>query len=364
MQKVLLTGVLASAISCSLYATELDLSATITSGQNVTTSEFNSEYSDFINLFYDKINYNGTFGATNPYCGATILNATHVLTAAHCFHNDDGTLDTENRLLFTSVARAKQKSDFPYSVDERIMVKSFYIHENYQHGAVTKWRNDIAILELESALDIDAVNDVVTPIADQTTYQNSANTFVAIGHGNQAAGIPSDGNLKYAELDYMTDAECQAADSGLTAEQMCLDGQRMGLLKKGVCQGDSGGPIYWNDGGVMKQVGIVSFAPTACGHPNASFVVGATELSDYAAWVADVLDGKAPTFTATDSARYAKLNVSDDDGNGGNGGGGSNPGTPGGEPSAPAASSSSGGTMSFWSLISLFALALFRRKQC
>lgn len=338
MKRVLSLGLLASVAACPLFAADIDLSPTITEGTALTSSEFENEYSDFISLFYDRIDYDRRYGVA-PFCGATILNPTHLLTAAHCLY-ENGNLATSDRLLFMSAARAEKKSDFPLNVTDRIMVKNYYVHENYQDGEAALWKNDIAILELESALNIDSINDVVTPIADQTSYQNSANTFIAIGHGDQATATASGDQILGAEIIYRTDAQCQSYTPGLTSNQRCFDGQDMGALKKGVCQGDSGGPIYWNDAGVMKQVGIASFGPTPCGYDGAPLVVVTTEVSDYSAWISDVLNGnKGATFTATDAARNAKLGI------------------------GSSTSSSGGGGLPLWSLFSLFGLAILRKRR-
>ena len=92
-------GLLAPLIySSSVLATENAVEPTpdagvtpyIVNGSNASVSDFPSMAS----LFIDRIDYDGVY-STGAYCGATILDPTHILTAAHCIYgNEEGQLFT------------------------------------------------------------------------------------------------------------------------------------------------------------------------------------------------------------------------------------------------------------------------------
>ncbi|MEZ9997634.1 trypsin-like serine protease [Vibrio lentus] len=285
----------------------------IVNGSNASVTEFPSMAS----LFIDRIDYDGVY-STGPYCGATILNPTHILTAAHCIYGNE-----EGQLFTTVVPQIEDTSQFPNGNIQKARVSEVYYRSDYSNALSDLLRNDVAILKLESALNIDSVNDIVKrPSSDG--YRSSSEVFTAVGHGDTRTGFDGTTLLQKANLNYVDNATCKtvfAAGDELTENQICFVGDVAASgLYGGTCQGDSGGPVYWKDGSIYRQVGITSFGPETCGGSSRVTSVF-TEIYDYEAWIDSVIAGtETAQFVSTDAKRTAYVNARTSSGSGSSGG--------------------------------------------
>lgn len=316
-------GLLAPLIySSSVLATENAVEPTPDAG--VTPYIVNGSYasvSDFpsmASLFIDRIDYDGVY-STGAYCGATILDPTHILTAAHCIYGNE-----EGQLFTTVVPQLEDTSEFPHGNIQKSRVVEVYYRSDYSDNSSDLWRNDVAVLKLESALNIDSVNDVVKRPSNDS-YRNVVNDFVAVGHGNTRSNFDATTILQGVSLTYVDNTECASAfkdGSVLTDNQICFKGDYSASsnLFGGTCQGDSGGPVYWLDGSDYRQVGITSFGPGTCGEsPRVTSVF--TEILDYEAWIDSVVAGnETPKFVSTDAKRTAYINARTPSNSGSSGG--------------------------------------------
>ncbi|CDT34732.1 S1 family peptidase [Vibrio coralliirubri] len=317
-------GILAPLIyTSSVMATEItdesapDVGVTpyIVNGSNASVTDFPSMAS----LFIDRIDYDGVY-STGPYCGATILDNYHVLTAAHCIYGDE-----EGQLFTVVVPQLQDTSQFPNGSIEKVRVSEVFYPSNYSNSLNDLLRNDVAILKLESALNIDSVNDIVKRPTSEG-YRSSLETFTAVGHGDTRSGFDGTTLLQKADLNYVDNAICATAnfidDAALTNKQICFNGNYSSStgLFNGTCQGDSGGPVYWRDGVDYRQVGITSFGPGTCGGtPTITSVF--TEIYDYKDWIDSVIAGsETAKFVSTDAKRTAYVNARTSSGSGGSGG--------------------------------------------
>ena len=270
----------------------------IVNGSNASVSDFPSMAS----LFIDRIDYDGVY-STGAYCGATILDPTHILTAAHCIYGNE-----EGQLFTTVVPQLEDTSEFPNGNIQKSRVVEVYYRSDYSDNLSDLLRNDVAVLKLESALNIDSVNDVVKRPSNDF-YRSVVNDFVAVGHGDTRSGFDSTTMLQRASLNYVDNTTCASAfsdGSALTDNQICFVGD-VGAsgLYGGTCQGDSGGPIYWLDGADYRQVGITSFGPETCGGSSRVTSVF-TEIYDYKDWIDSVVAGnETPKFVSTYAKRTA-----------------------------------------------------------
>lgn len=136
------------------FAATTDVTTYIVNG----TSTSVSTYGSFVSLFYDRIEYDGVYGV-GSYCGGTMLDATHVLTAAHCIFDGSGNLD-EDYMLFTVVGQTDDESAFPNGSIETVRASEFYYHPDYEDSSTNLWPNDIAIIKLESSLNVVDYTDI------------------------------------------------------------------------------------------------------------------------------------------------------------------------------------------------------------
>lgn len=303
----------------------------IVNGSDASVSEFPSMAS----LFIDRIDYDGVY-STGAYCGATILNPTHILTAAHCIYGNE-----EGQLFTAVVPQLEDTSQFPNGNIQKARVTEVYYRSDYSNALSDLLRNDVAVLKLESALNIDSVNDVVKRPSNDS-YRSVVNDFVAVGHGDTRSGFDATTILQKAPLNYVDNTTCASAfsdGSALTDNQICFVGD-VGAsgLYGGTCQGDSGGPVYWLDGADYRQVGITSFGPETCGGSSTVTSVF-TEIYDYKDWIDSVVAGnETPKFVSTDAKRTAYVNAR-----------------------TPSSSGSSGGSVSFGLLGMLMLIAGVRK---
>lgn len=171
---------------------DFDIAPYIVNGSNASVSDFPSMAS----LFIDRIDYDGTY-STGPYCGATILDPTHILTAAHCIYGD------ENAQLFTSVVpQLENSSEFPNGNIQKARVAEVYYRNDYSDRLSDLLSNDVAILKLESELNVDSINDVIKRPSNDN-YRIGVNDFVAVGHGDTRSGFDSTTLLQKVTLTYV-----------------------------------------------------------------------------------------------------------------------------------------------------------------
>ncbi|WP_159737852.1 S1 family peptidase [Vibrio atypicus] len=265
-----------AAILYSVAAHSFDIQPYIVNGSNANISKFPS----FASLFYRS----NTLYSTNSFCGATMINSEYVLTAAHCIYGQDQTM------LHTVVApQLEDENQFLSSMQGR--VSEFYYPDTYSDSSATLWRDDIAILKLESPLSTGDYQYLLN-----NRYNNSfpnTDDFKAVGHGYIEGNVPGGTQLLETDLEYISLSACQAEFGGqLTSKQLCFGGAEQGGYQNSTCSGDSGGPVYFYDGVEYIQVGITSFGPSVCGDVRYSVTSVFTDIYDYQAWINQVLNGE------------------------------------------------------------------------
>lgn len=297
MRRVFLSFAL---LMSSVGASAVDLSTYLTNGSQTTISA----YPDFVSLFYYREYSTGY--VTGMYCGGTMIDATHVLTAAHCV-TDENSEPNEGYILYTVVAQVDELSDFPNNATY-VRAKSVYYPDNYEYSSTSLWPNDIAIITLESELNVS--NYANLPTQAYEGYRGTSDVFTAVGHGKTSTNSSSSNYLLSAEMDYVPNSTCALDLANIQDTQLCFAGVSSGSsssLTTGVCSGDSGGPIYDSTESNL-QIGITSFGPSTCGVglTNSGVTGVFTEVSDYADWIDNVVNGLVTAkYTATNAKRIA-----------------------------------------------------------
>ncbi|MDW6020070.1 serine protease [Vibrio plantisponsor] len=323
-------------MSCHLAASE-DYQAYIVNGTNASITTFPS----YVALFVDLIDYNNTY-YEGSYCGGTILNSTHILTAAHCVYSSDP--DNNLYSLFTTVVPDLQyESYFPNNITEKKRVAKIYYRDDYNSSTLN---NDLAILQLESALTTINSSYYANRPSTGTTYRNASETFYAVGHGDVKTGVDDKDFLQKASLTYVDNSSCNY--SNMTDTKLCMEGvvSPSNGLEASTCQGDSGGPLYWYSGSNYIQVGLTSFGPsTFCGDASSKFGATSvfTEVYDYRTWIDSVLAGtETAKYIATDTKRQSYVDRIGQE--------------------SSSSGDSGGGAFGFMSLLFMTLLALVRRN--
>ncbi|KAH7024912.1 trypsin-like serine protease [Microdochium trichocladiopsis] len=180
------------------------------------------------------------------FCGGSLLNATTVLTAAHCS-------------VYQSTANARVRAgtlDWT-SGGVEVGVSSILVNRNY--GMASK-NNDIALWYLDAPIETSA--DIAYATLPAAGSDPEVGTMVTIaGWGATASGnTTSPTNMLQVTIPVSDRESCQATygnwnGAEVTDQMFCAGFPEGG---KGSCQGDSGGPVV--DAQSKTLLGVVSWA--------------------------------------------------------------------------------------------------------
>jgi len=212
-------------------------------------------------------------------CGGSILDATHVLSAAHCA-DADGTKAPPPASSFTVLAGFSDVSTWvpgkPAPAGTQVVgVSAFRIHPYYDNATKT---DDAMLLTLAAPLNLTASPNVkAIALAPTGTEVAGATALRVTGFGQSGAGAP-DGKLRALGLAALSDDDCRLPPA-ISSMIICADvggGQSP-------CHGDSGGPLTLAAGPPV-QVGIVSYGRSeGCGVGPSGFTDVATP--EVRAWI-------------------------------------------------------------------------------
>ncbi|XP_075977382.1 transmembrane protease serine 9-like [Anticarsia gemmatalis] len=183
----------------------------------------------------------------NSVCGATLLSANRLVTAAHCWR-----LRTNQAWQFTVILG----SNFLFSGGIRIATSQVIMHPQWDE---TNLNNDVAMIYLPTNV---AFSTTIQPV-DLPNTSELWETFV--GQWAVAAGFGRTSDLQtgastvvsHVALQVITNAQCRVLYGNFVNDStLCTNGAG-GV---GVCGGDSGGPLVLTHNGRTVLIGISSFA--------------------------------------------------------------------------------------------------------
>ncbi|MBR9787271.1 MAG: trypsin-like serine protease [Vibrionaceae bacterium] len=250
MQKTLVAFLIgltlpATAIADTLKPVQNDVSTRIIGGEPANTTDWK---------FIASLVRKEKPASIGHFCGGSFLGGKYVLTAAHCVEGTNaGDIDIVLGLY-------DQKNE---SQAQRIAVKNIYTHTSYDNQ---KLSNDIALIELERSID-GATIELATPTVLDSV--RAGDNVIVAGWGNTSTTdtvYPT--VLQQVDLEYVDRTTCQSLKGNYT--NVSDDGICAGYSSGGKdsCQGDSGGPLIFNDNGINKLLGVVSWG-AGCAQPDA-----------------------------------------------------------------------------------------------
>lgn len=209
------------------------------------------------------------------FCGGTILSATKILTAAHCF-------DTNPPLdrIYVVVGEHSLISAADGVVH---YITSIVKHPDY---TTQGWINDIAIITLDTPIELgDKAKAACLPTSEMNPLLRDGTTLTVSGWGTRkfnTLDFPT--ALHGINVPFIRDADCLRAygPRNYTRSMICAGNFADGGIDS--CTGDSGGPLTYTSTSGAIVVGVVSWG-AGCGDPKKPGVYA--KVSTQLQWLKD-----------------------------------------------------------------------------
>lgn len=227
-------------------------------------------------------------GSSYYTCGGAFVSTTKVVTAAHCFFDENGRELTDIRV------GPADGTALPYS---RVDASSVEVHEAY--NKVTQ-QNDIAVITLSRAIPGVGIARIPTS-TEWRALTEGGDAVRSAGWGTTSSGGSSPSQFRVANLTVIPDSRCADYNSSYpvgsvtyrgigssfdVATMICAGGATSTGLAVDTCQGDSGGPLVSG----TTLVGVVSWGSGCAGFDDGEAIrltPGVyTRLGAYLTWLA------------------------------------------------------------------------------
>merc|ERR1711942_71937 len=174
-------------------------------------------------------------------CGGSLINANHILTAAHCIVEAVGV---------TAYLGHANKNKSP----QRIKASKWVYRPGYKHGH-GNILNDVAMVRLSKPAKLGScVKTISLPAKDQMFR----GTCIAAGWGRLSNSQQGPIHMRKTEIKVVPYNNCQWYGYNVQRDQHICVGDRTNMGKN-ICQGDSGGPLMCKAGNRMVVAGVASY---------------------------------------------------------------------------------------------------------
>ncbi|MCW2921670.1 MAG: peptidase family protein [Thermoleophilia bacterium] len=251
--------------------------AAIVNGSAMTDADFQARWPFLVAIVSStsESQYDGQF------CGGSLVDDQHVVTAAHCVTIDQGTADepkvvnAASSMRVVATTRTLDRASMGTGASAARRVTEIFVHPDFAENAGDGFRNDVAVLRLAEPIGGAATIQLVQA-ADAGAWGNGeggVNAFIAgwgdtdpLDRGASDSKFPAD--LREATIPINADAACGSTVGGgygtayeratnLCGGQLASSSTTLG---RDACQGDSGGPLVVDVGGSVRRLaGLTSW---------------------------------------------------------------------------------------------------------
>jgi trypsin len=183
-------------------------------------------------------------------CGGAILDATHVVTAAHCVYDEE-----DQEVLAPAAITVRAGITNRFATGQHPTVTAVSVYPGYDPDMQT---GDVAILTLATSFSLSATVQAIE-LTDVGYRPEPGDGLRLSGWGSDVARAPNDTTQPHA-VDNLNVATLHPSTGCATVYAPFDDNLLLCAGQTGVdaCQGDSGGPLAVQVGGIWKLAGIVT----------------------------------------------------------------------------------------------------------
>ncbi|CAF0722465.1 unnamed protein product [Didymodactylos carnosus] len=205
---------------------------------------------------------NGQWSNRTHICGGTLIEQSHVLTAAHCLEQK-----IDDRFVPLTTTNPSLESFFIIRIgvhdirltrsDEIYSAKKIWVHENFVSNT---FENDVGVIRLNRPVSLGGrISPICLPTSVTPKNLEAGSRVSVAGWGTVTETARVHSNvLRQAEVNVLASRSC------LAYADFNFDGQRQLCAaaldwSKDTCAGDSGGPLMFQENNTWNIGGITSY---------------------------------------------------------------------------------------------------------